>query len=53
MATLKGVSPDPVKPANKSKGGPKKPLTLEKKLSDTKARMNKIVEGNDPGYHLQ
>tara|TARA_Y100000310_G_scaffold84078_1_gene80814 strand:+ start:436 stop:594 length:159 start_codon:yes stop_codon:yes gene_type:complete len=52
MATPKEVSRSPVKPANKSKGGPKKPLTLEKKLSDTKARMNKIVEGNDPGYHL-
>ena len=24
-----------------------------KKLSDTKVRMNRIAEGNDPGYHLQ
>jgi len=29
-----------------------KHVTFEEKLSDTKARMNKIVEGNDPGYHL-
>ena len=36
------------KPAKKQK-----PMTFEEKLSDTKARMNKIVEGNDPGYHLQ
>ena len=52
MATPKEVSPNPVKPANKSKGGSKKPLTLEKKLSDTKSRMNRIAEGDDPGYHL-
>ena len=38
-----------VKPKSKSN----KPMTLEEKLSDTKARMNKIVEGNDQGYHLQ
>ena len=35
------------KPAKKQK-----PMTFEEKLSDTKARMNKIVEGNDPGYHI-
>ena len=31
----------------------KKPMTFEEKLSDTKGRMNRIVEGNDPGYHLK
>ena len=30
-----------------------KPMTFEEKLSDTKGRMNRIVEGNDPGYHLR
>ena len=35
------------KPAKKQK-----PMPFEEKLSDTTARMNKIVEGNDPGYHL-
>ena len=30
-----------------------KPMTLEEKLSDTKARMNRIAEGDDPGYHLR
>ena len=29
------------------------PMTLEEKLSDTKGRMNRIVEGDDPGYHLR
>jgi hypothetical protein len=38
-----------IKPKNKSE----KPMTLEEKLSDTKARMSKIVEGDDPGYHLR
>tara|TARA_R100001086_G_C11691878_1_gene218821 strand:- start:47 stop:196 length:150 start_codon:yes stop_codon:yes gene_type:complete len=37
------------KTVNKSKS---KPKTLEEKLSDTKVRMNRIAEGNDPGYHL-
>ena len=37
------------KTVNKPKN---KPMTLEEKLSDTKSRMNRIVEGNDPGYHL-
>jgi len=41
-----------VKPKTSNKST-KKPLTLEKKLSDTKVRMNRIAEGNDPGYHLQ
>ena len=31
----------------------KKPMTFEEKLSVTKGRMNRIVEGNDPGYHLR
>ena len=31
----------------------KKPMTFEEKLSDTKARMNKIVEGDDARYHLR
>jgi|TARA_R100001086_G_C11683584_1_gene216473 hypothetical protein len=43
----KAVKP---KKANKSKN---KPLTLEEKLSDVKGRMNTIVEGDDPGYHLK
>ena len=30
-----------------------KPMTLEKKLSDVKRRMNTIVEGADPRYHLK
>jgi hypothetical protein len=30
-----------------------KPMTFEEKLSDTKARMNKIVEGDDQRYHLR
>ena len=29
------------------------PMTFEEKLSDTKGRMNRIVEGDDPGYHLR
>ena len=38
------------KPAKQTKA--KKPLTLGEKLSDSKDRMNRIVEGNDPGYHI-
>ena len=30
-----------------------KPMSLEKKLSDTRKRMKAIVEGNDPVYHLR
>ena len=30
-----------------------KPMTFEKKLSDTKSRMDKIVRGEDQGYHLR
>ena len=45
-----------IKKAVKPKTGNKpkrQPKTLEEKLSDTKARMNRIAEGDDPGYHLQ
>ena len=38
------------KTVNKPKN---KPMTLEEKLSDTKSRMNRIVEGNDPEYHVR
>ena len=31
----------------------KKPTTFEEKLSDTKSRMDKIVKGEDQGYHLR
>ncbi len=31
----------------------RKPMTFEEKLSDTKARMKRIVEREDPGYHLR
>ena len=37
----------------KPKSKPDKPMTFQKKLSDTKARMNKIVEGDDARYHLR
>ena len=30
-----------------------KPMTFEEKLSDTKSRMNRIVEGDDPRHHLR
>jgi len=40
------------KPAKQTKAKHKKPLTLGEKLSDSKDRMNRIVEGNDPGYHI-
>jgi hypothetical protein len=30
-----------------------KPMTFHEKLSDTKSRMEKIVSGNDQGYHLR
>ena len=44
----KAVKQKPIKQKKKQK-----PMTFEEKLSDTKARMNKIVEGNDAGYHLR
>ena len=43
----KSVKP---KTVNKPKS---KPKTFEEKLSDTKGRVNRIAEGDDPGYHLQ
>ena len=39
------------KPTKQKKN--KQPMTFEEKLSDTKGRMNRIVEGDDPGYHLR
>ena len=53
METLKEAEQKSVKPANEKTGNPKKPLSFKEKLSDTKARMNKIVEGNDQRYHLR
>ena len=40
------------KPAKQEKAKHQKPLTLEGKLTDSKDRMGRIAEGNDPGYHL-
>ena len=49
---MAGKAKKSVKPKAASK--PKnKPMTFEEKLSDTKGRMNRIVEGDDPGYHLR
>ena len=31
----------------------KQPATFEEKRSATKGRMNRSVEGDDPGYHLK
>ena len=46
----KSVKPKKVvKPKSKSN----KPMTFEEKLSDTKSRMEKIVSGNEQGYHLR
>jgi len=41
------------KPVKQKAAKQKQPMTFEEKLSDTKGRMNRIVEGNDPGYHLK
>jgi len=41
------------KPVKQVKAKSQKPLTLEQKLSDTKARMKRIVEREDPGYHVR
>ena len=41
------------KPVKQKSAKQQKPMTFEEKLSDTKGRMNRIVEGNDPGYHLR
>jgi hypothetical protein len=53
MATQKRVSKKPERRSSKRAVNSNKPQTFEEKLSDTKARMNKIVEGNDAGYHLR
>ena len=39
------------KPTKQKKN--QQPMTFDEKLSDTKGRMNRIVEGDDPGYHLR
>ena len=31
----------------------KKPATFDEKLSDTKSSMDKIITGEDQGYHLR
>ena len=41
------------KPVKQKATKEQKPLTLEQKLSDSKSRMAKIVNGNDSGYHLR
>ena len=41
------------KPGKQKVEKKQKPMTLQEKLSDTKARMNKIVEGDDARYHLR
>ena len=41
------------KPVKQVKAKSQKPPTLEQKLSDSKSRMEKIVNGNDFGYHLR
>ena len=41
------------KPAKQKASKQQKPMTFEEKLSDTKSRMEKIVDGNDQGYHLR
>ena len=42
-----------VKPVKQKVEKKNKPMTFQEKLSDTKARMNKIVEGDDARYHLR
>ena len=44
----KSVKQKPIKQKKKQQ-----PMTFEEKLSDTKSRMEKIVKGNDSGYHLR
>jgi hypothetical protein len=41
------------KPVKQKSVRRQKPMTFEEKLSDTKSRMEKIVGGNDQGYHLR
>ena len=49
---MAGKSKTPVK--SKAVSKPKnKPMTSGEKLSDTKSRIGRIVEGNDPGYHVR
>ena len=42
-----------VKPIKQKSVKQQKPMTFEEKLSDTKSRIEKIVSGNDQGYHLR
>ena len=44
----KSIKQKPIKQKKKQQ-----PMTFEEKLSDTNGRMNRIVEGDDPGYHLR
>ena len=53
-----GVNVIGKKPAAKKIVKQKKPSTqknqsLEQQLSDVKGRVNRIAEGDDPGYHLR
>jgi len=41
------------KPVKQKAAKQQKPMTFEEKLSDTKSRMEKIVKGEDQGYHLR
>ena len=41
------------KPVKQGSVKQQKHMTFEEKLSDTKSRMEKIVSGNDQGYHLR
>ena len=41
------------KPVKQKAVKQQKPMTFEEKLSDTKSRMEKIVNGEDRGYHLR
>ena len=42
-----------IKSINQKPAKKQKPMTFEEKLSDTKSRMDKIVKGEDQGYHLR
>ena len=41
------------KPVKQKTAKQRKPMTFSEKLSDTKSRMDKIVKGDDQGYHLK
>ena len=41
------------KPVKQKPAKQRKPMTFSDKLSDTKSRMDKIVKGDDQGYHLK